>query len=239
MAEAATFYLNEAFRHVGEAFEYELASHYFGELLSEINPTDKDRKLANNANYSSETVELLRSDLGQPLSEETISQMSKAWESAQQMARKNTHFFKAKTEVSNISLLGHVNNLGFFIETLVNRHLLFLNMTGKLDDFNYLTLERAQIMNRLIYIFKTELESKKLNLDRVSNLMGLRNKAVHYTPENAKNFKIKLEQLFEIWKQLIRLLELMHKRELFNEVGYHESLGLEMNQFKMRWQNKK
>ena len=46
MAEAATFYLNEAFRHVDEAFEYELASHYFGKLLNEIDPNNEDLKLA-------------------------------------------------------------------------------------------------------------------------------------------------------------------------------------------------
>ncbi len=239
MAEAATFYLDEAFHHVGNAFEYELSSHYFGKLLVEIEPTDEDRKLSKSANFGTTTIDILRSELGQPLSEETISKMSYAWESAQQMARKNTHFFKLDTEVSNISLLGHVNNLGFFLETIANRHLLFLSMTGKLDDFNYKTLERAQIMNRLIYIFKGELETDKLHLDRVANLIGLRNKAVHYTPENAKNFKTKLEQLLEIWKQLIKLLQIMHNRELFNEMGYDEVLGRKMAQFKRRWQAKK
>lgn len=239
MGEAADFYLYEAFLHADRAFEYQLSSYYFSELLNKIDPSLEDREVAAKTNYSSNTVEFLRSGLDDPLTEETLNKIHIAWQVAQENAMKNSHHFEAKTEINNIFLLGHVNNLGFFLETLVNRHLLFLNMDKKLNDFSYKTLERAQILNRTIYIFKEEFDAGKLHLDKISRLTKLRNSAVHYTPENANSFKVTLEELLSIWKQLASILESMHNRELFNEIGYHERLNLNVIEFKKRWQAKK
>lgn len=239
MAEAADFYLNQSFSHINQVFEYELASIFFSELLNEINPTEKDMEMANKLFIPDGTVDFLKSDLSDPIAAETLQKVHLAWDTAQLRASTRGYFFPVSTIVSNISLLGHVNNLGFFIETLVNRHLLFLNMSGKLNDFSYKTLERSQLLNRLIYIFKTEMDKNLIQLDKTAKLLKLRNSAVHFTPVNAEKFKVSLEELLGIWGEFVKILERMNKREQFYETPFYELLVQYQTDFKERWQQKK
>lgn len=239
MAEAAGFYLHQSFSHIDHVFEYELASIFFSELLNEINLTQKDIEIAGKLFIPNGTVDLLKSDMSDPMTTETLQKVHLAWDTAQLKASTRGYFFPTNTIVSNTSLLGHVNNLGFFIETLVNRHLIFLNMSDELNNFSYKTLERSQLLNRLIYIFKEEIDKNLIQLDKTSKLLKLRNSAVHFTPYNAEKFKVSLEELLGIWGEFAKILRQMYKREQFYETPFFELLDQYKTEFKGRWQQKR
>ncbi len=217
LATGASFFLEESFKYVNAALEYEFASILFSQLLDKIEPNEDDRKRIANLDFPENTIELLQFDNQDVLSDETSKSILKAWRSAQIQAAKEKHKFAKSQRINSIEILGHLNNFGFFIETLVNRHLLFLNQTKALDDFSYTRVSTSRIMERIIYIFKEELNNKLINLNEVQNLFKLRNKTVHFTPDNAKALKPKISELIQIWTQCAKLLEKLEEKEKFND----------------------
>ena len=137
LAEGATFFLDESFKYIHEALTSEFASVIFGKMLNEIDATEQDRKIANNLEIGNDTIEILQSDIDNPLSEQTLKNISAAWEKANIISQSETQKFKLNHKIKSIELLGHLNNLGFLVETLANRHLLFLVQTKKIGDFSY------------------------------------------------------------------------------------------------------
>jgi len=235
LAEGATFFLDESFKYIHEALSSELASVLFGKMLNEIDATDQDRKIAKNLEVGNDTIELLQSNIDNPLSDETLKNISVAWEKANIISQSETQKFKLNHKIESIELLGHLNNLGFLVETLTNRHLLFLTQTNKIGNFSYSRISIAKIMERLIFIFKDELNENKIHLNEITKLFSLRNKTVHYTPDNAIALKPRISELIAIWKQCQRIFEQLEKAEKFNEIKFSQRIEHYINEFKSNW----
>jgi len=234
LAEGATFFLNESFRYVNESLIDESAAKIFSKLIDKIEPSDKDRELLKTP-MPEKAIDLLQLKRLDVISEETIAKMSFEWHRAQNLARTQKAKFKYNHRINSIELLGHLNNLGFFIETLTNRHLLFLVQSKQLDTLSYSRFSTAKIMERLLFIFKDELTTNKFTLNEIANLFSLRNKTVHYTPENAVALKPTISELFQIWKQCIQLIEKFEKVQKFNEIKFSIDLKNHFEQFKQNW----
>jgi len=235
LGEGINFYLSESFHYLNESLIYEYASIIFSKGIDKIDPSDADRKLIKNLSLPENPVELLQTDNIEAISDETAHQMAESWEKAQQMASFGQHSFGHKHEINSIEILGHLNNFGFFIETLVNRHLLFLNHTNEIDNLSYSRISTARIIDRLIYIFKDDLKLNKVQINEIANLFALRNKTVHYTPDNAKALKPKLSELLQIWKQAKKIIERLEKKEGFNEDKFSELLEKHINETISCW----
>lgn len=235
LAEGITFYLNESFHYFNESLIYEYASIIFSSDINKIEPTDSDRKLFESLILPENPLELLQRENFEALTDETASKMADSWKKAQQMARFGEHSFGHQHEINSIEILGHLNNFGFFIETLVNRHLLFLNHLNEIDDLSYTRISTARIIDRIIYIFKDDLKNNKVQINEIVNLFSLRNKTVHYTPDNAKALKPKLSELLQIWKQAKKIIQKLEKKEKFSEDKFSELLEQHINEITQRW----
>lgn len=235
LGEGINFYLNESFHYLNETLIYEYASIIFSADIDKIDPTESDRQLIENLSLPESPVELLQTDNIEALTDETASKMADSWEKAQKIARFGQHNFGHQHEINSIEILGHLNNFGFFIETLVNRHLLFLNHLSEIDNLSYSRISTARIIDRLIYIFKDDLKLNKVQINEIVNLFSLRNKTVHYTPDNAKALKPKLSELLQIWKQAKKIIERLEKKERFSEDKFSELLGQFINEINQRW----
>jgi hypothetical protein len=235
LGEGISFFLNESFHYLNESLICELALINFSNEIKNIDPTDFDRELINNLKLPKNPVELLQTENIKPLTDETTSRMADAWNKAQLMARVGNYKFGHQHEINSIEILGHLNNFGFFIETVVNRHLLFLKHSNEIDDLSYLRISTARIIDRLIYIFKDDLKLNKVQINEIVNLFSLRNKTVHYTPDNAKALKPKLSELLHIWKQTKKIIERLEKKERFSEDKFSELLSQYIIGTNERW----
>ncbi len=90
-------------------------------------------------------------------------------------------------------------------------------------------------MERLIYIFKEDLNNNKIRLNEITNLFSLRNKTVHYTPDNALALKPKISELIQIWKQCVKIIKKLEQKEKFNEESFSERLENHITEIKMVW----
>jgi hypothetical protein len=215
--------------------ENEFASVLFSEELNTIEPSTEDRKILDQTYLPNDAVGILQSKIPDVLTIETTSLMSKAWQKSQFRAENERHKFGLNHRIDSIEILGHLNNFGFFIETLTNRHLLFLNQTGMIDEFSYARISISKIMERLIYIFKDELNGNKIHLNEITNLFSLRNKTVHFTPDNAIALKPKISELIQIWTQSVKIIKKFEQKEKFNEESFSKRLEQNISEVKTLW----
>ncbi len=90
-------------------------------------------------------------------------------------------------------------------------------------------------MEKLVFIFKDDLSSNTIHLDKITNLFSLRNKTVHYTPHNAIRLKPKISELLQIWKQAIALLKRLEAIEMFDEDKFSKRLDERVKAFTHKW----
>jgi hypothetical protein len=235
LSEASAFYLYESFRYANALMEHLLAGELFGELLQKVDPTDEDRAIIANANIPGDPIELMRDSGSNLLSSGTFANMALAWGVAQKIATGNSFSFDTKTKCTGVDMLGLVNNLTFTLEVLTYRHLLFLLQTKAIDKYTYEKFEQANPVVTLLFVFKDHVTAGTIKTDKIQFLYKLRNKAVHYTPTNAKGLAVQLSELFLIWKQMISVFKLFEQIERFEETPYSEILTGNMNDFTARW----
>ena len=235
LAEAISFYLRESFHYMNEALIHEYALVIFAEEIYKIEPTDDDRTLMENFVSYDSLIDAMQAENISTLSDETINKMAGVWSMALQTARVGKHAFNHQHEVNSIEILGHLNNFGFFIETLVNRHMLFLNHSNEIDNLSYSRIVSAKISERLVYIFKNELKSNTVHVNEIFHLFSLRNKTVHYTPDNAQALKVKLSELFQIWKQAKVIIEQFELKEKFSGDKFSDKLEAHIIKIKQQW----
>jgi hypothetical protein len=235
LAEGAQFFLIESFKYIDQTLKSETASIVYSELLDKIEPNEKDRTIIENTEFTDDTMKLLQSEIGTVLSDETIESLEVAWENALIISERYNHKFKLNHKIDSIEILGHLNNLGFFIETLTNRHLLFLSQSNTIDNFSYSRISTAKIMERLIFIFKEEIIAKEIHLNEITNLFSLRNKTVHYTPDNSIALKPSISELIQIWYQCKKTIEKFEKVEKINEHKFSFQIENYIKEFKSKW----
>lgn len=235
LAEAISFYLRESFNYLSEALINEYALIIFSKEIDKIDPTDEDKRLMKNIYLPDSLIGVLQAHNVEPISDKTLNRMVDVWSIAQQTARVGQHTFGHQHEINSIQILGHLNNFGFFIETLINRHLLFLNHSNEIDNFSYSRIITARTIDRLIYVFKEELKHNKTQINEIIHLFSLRNKTVHYTPDNAQSLKPKLSELLQIWKQARIIIEKFELKEKFNDEKFSEQLYDHINIITKQW----
>ncbi|MCG3120036.1 MAG: hypothetical protein ALAOOOJD_02613 [bacterium] len=138
--------------------------------------------------------------------------LAEAWQTAQQNAGSSdrrllrTHTFKS------IDMIGHIINLSACIEAVINRKLYFLRESNKLDNHHYISLDRTELMPKILFIFKEEIFTKNLFTTRLKHLITLRNEAVHYKESSITGEKLNTvtpEELLGIWGEVATLFELV------------------------------
>lgn len=232
---AAIFYLEESFRYIHIALSNEYASIIFTKVIENIDPNEEDWKIVEELNLPEDAIGLLQSEIPDALTPETLEKLSIAWENSLKLSSQGNYKFGQKHKVDSIEILGHINNYGFFIETIINRHLLFLKQSMLIDDFSYARISIAKVMERMIYIFKDKLSAGTIHLNEITNLFSLRNKTVHYTPDNAIVLKPSLSELIQIWNQSVKILRIIEQREKFNEDKFSSVLEKHIENVKTRW----
>ncbi|HEY4785671.1 MAG TPA: hypothetical protein VIH57_06465 [Bacteroidales bacterium] len=235
LALGAIFYLDESFKYINSALTSEFASILFSKELDSIEPSTEDREIINRLNIPDHPIGILQSDLPDALTSDTLQLLSLAWDKAMIRSKRESYKFDLKHKISSIELLGHLNNFGFFIEILINRHLLFLNQSKLIDSFSYNRISVAKVMERIIYIFKDELNSGIIQLNEITNLYSLRNKTVHFTPDNALALKPSLLELIQIWNQSVKILVKLEAKENFNEDKFSVRLTEYIKNVKEKW----
>lgn len=224
LGDGASFFLHESFYYLHKSFEYELAGMIFEEKLNSIEPSREDREMISRIIIPKDSIEYLRSDIPKVFTDKTAGIMFDSWQNSQLEAENGNFKFLLSHRIDSVYMLGHLNNFGFFIETLMNRHLLFLRQVNMIDEFSYSRISISKIMERIIYIFKDELNNNTIHLNEITNLFSLRNKTVHYTPDNAIALKPKISELIQIWTQTEKIIWKLEQKEKFNEERFSAKL---------------
>lgn len=239
LADAANFYLSASFSYIDQALASHLCGILFQEKILKIPVNPKDDELMKNIDWTkldTDAVTLLRqTEFENNLSAETHVKISRSWEESLAESAKSSRNFRKSETIDGIEILGHINNFAFFIETLVNRHLLFLRHTERLTPFVYNQIAQSKIMNQLIFILKEEVEKNALQFSDVNALFSLRNKTVHYTPDNAISLRINLAALIRIWQETTQLLKIFEARENFAESHFSDKIGNNIEYFNKKW----
>ena len=233
LVNGSHFFLNQAFKHINLALEEDLTARIFAEKIRILNPrsVDIDECLQE---YQNNPVMLLQSE-DLCLLDDKTHPVYLALEQSKIEAKDGSKCFTTKHKIESHELLGHINNFSFFIESLINRHILFLKADRRIDEFCYNRLENSSIMGKLIFILKDNAEKKKVSLEKIHNLFGHRNKTVHLTPKNADSLKIKIIELIQIWKDSIHLMQHLHAIEQFGFDDFGGAIKNKMSEFENRW----
>ena len=235
LGEGAAFYLEESFISINYALSGDYSTIIFTQLIKDIDVTNFDKEILQKSSVPSETLDLLQKEIGDVLSNETVTKLQHALQTAKTLARSSSHKFNKNHQVESIYIIGHITNFAFFIEVLINRHLLYLNHSKIIDDFSYKQISSARILDRIIYIFKNQVIENNINLTEIKSLFQLRNKAVHFTPENSKNLKIKISQLIKTWDQSRKVIMALERIEKFNEHKFSELILNYKSDFQKLW----
>ena len=233
LESAANYFLNSSFISLQNAMQDELKGLIYLEEIMKIDVSEKDKMNFKEMNIPNRPVELLRVEAS--ISGDLMNKFLKAGYVTDKRILEEHVKFNKEHKISSIEILGHLNNFGFFIETIINRHLLFLFHTEEMDPISYNRISIAKVMERIIYIFKDELKNNKVQLNEIINLFSLRNKTVHFTPDNAVALSVKLSELYRIWRQTIKLLKILEKKEKFKSFKLSEQLDNSSKYFQSYW----
>jgi hypothetical protein len=136
-------------------------------------------------------------------------------------------------DVGSYNFAIHVILLATLIETVINRHLFFLRETGELTPELYKSIDRAEVLPKIMYSFKKEIKSKKLHVSRIRKFISLRNKAVHFKKDGTNKISMTAEELILTWEDIGKLLALCPGEPTT------EQLQVFIDDFKNKWFAKK
>ncbi|GMN11269.1 hypothetical protein MTsPCn9_11240 [Croceitalea sp. MTPC9] len=234
LTKAANFYVEESFKYLNEIITIELKNLFLKERISEIQLKKSEQKLIEEF-LANDSITSLRNEtkIESLLSTDTLNALLGAHDNIPKVleGRKilRTH------EIKGVKILGHIVNLALFVEVMAHRHLFFLKENGNLNNFIYNQFSRSNILNIIIFICRSELESEAIKIDAVKLLFKHRNFAVHHTPNNAKKINVKISTLINIWNQVIELLRLFEQRERFSEIKFSKRVENEKESFIETW----
>lgn len=119
---------------------------------------------------------------------------------------------------STTDIVGHIINLTVCLEGSLNRHLFFLRESQQLANEHYESIDRAELMPKLLFCFKEQIVAKTLHINRIKQLVSMRNKAVHYRVDSPEALQPSVEDLIGIWSQLSQVFDLTHGEPNQNDV---------------------
>lgn len=234
LESAANYFLSSSFISLENAMQDESRGLLYLEEIMKIDVSEKDKMNFKEMEFPTNPVELLQLE-GFSISGDLMNKFLHAGYVTDKRILEENIKFKKEHKIGSIEILGHLNNFGFFIETIINRHLLFLLHTDEIDPISYNRISIAKIMERIIYLFKDELKHDKIQVNEIINLFTLRNKTVHFTPDNAVALNVKLSELYRIWNQTIKLLKILEKKEKFTGIKLSETLDISCEKFQIHW----
>jgi hypothetical protein len=202
--QLAIHLLREAFWFAHEAAAYEIAGQIFRERIATISPAPEwvlstDAIPTGLKDWLS-TRERTGGDMLDPV---TLDRLAEAWQMSQREARKSDRKIRETHKLSSTNdVVSHVINLATCVEAVTNRHLFYLRESGKLDSDHYKLLDRAELMAKILFCFKEEIQEKKLHLSSLKYLIALRNRAVHFKVDSPEGLVPTIEQLKAAWRDV-------------------------------------
>jgi hypothetical protein len=139
--------------------------------------------------------------------------------------------------IESIHIIGHVVNLAAFIETLSNHKLYYLRAAKKMDEKYYSSMERVQVLPKILFLFKAEILCGQLNIEWIKYLFKMRNHAVHYKGLSDKVLTPTIAELLNIWREIDLLLEYMGVDLEMEEmqVPLNDRFSSYVNKVKTQW----
>lgn len=235
LESAANYFLNSSLISLENAMKEESRGLIYLQEIMKIDISEEDKKYFKQIALPTNPVKLLQLEDKFTIKGDLMNKFLNAGYATEKRILEENIKFKKDHRVDSIEILGHLNNFGFFIETIINRHLLFLSHTSEIDIISYNRISVAKIMERIIYLFKDELSNNKIQVNEIINLFSLRNKTVHFTPDNAKALNVKLSELYRIWTQATKLLKILEEKEKFNGTKFSEKLKTSSKNFQTHW----
>jgi len=218
LEEAAVFFLYDAFQHAYLAAQLEVAGLIFAERIMSIEP-EPDWEVPP---LPTTLPEFLRTEV-QVISDDTASRLAQAWDEAQAAASSSELKLARTHAIESIEVIGHIIGLSACVESVVNRHLFLLTESGQLEPHHYASLDRTEVIPKVLFAFKDEVLSKQLPISNLKRLFRLRNQAVHFKASTARSIKPTVERLLCIWSEVGQLFELVEgepTQQLVSELAH-------------------
>lgn len=204
LSEAATFFLYTAFDHAEEALRLEIASDIFEKKINEIEVPD-DWEVPE---IPSNKLDLLDYD-EKIIPTRTKQQLAQAWAKSEEEARYSSKKLNKNDVAHTVSIAGHVTNLHSCVEAVINKYLFIENEEETLGNDIYNSLDFTGVPVKISFLMREEIENNELQLGSFKRLGSLRNKAVHYKPGHRSQLSIKVKELFDIWREVEKLVEMV------------------------------
>lgn len=204
LEEAAVFFLYDAFEHAFNAAQFEVAARIFAETIMSIEP-EPDWRIPP---LPSTFPEVLFADV-QVISDHTASRLAEAWAEAQKTALSSGLKLLKTYVFQSIEVAAHIISLAACVESVINRHLFLLAESGKIEYPLYASLDKTEVIPKVLFAFKEQVVSKQLPISNIRHLFRLRNKAVHFKAATAQAVGPTVERLLCIWREVGQLFALV------------------------------
>ena len=204
----ANFLLQESFQYAHQAAAYEVAGILFGERIMAIDP-DPSWKMPEIPQSLTEWLKS-RDEIDKTILDPvTTERMSEAWHTAQRDAWDSGKKLDSAQPLTSVTeVVGYAVNLTVCLESILNRHLFLLRESGELSPDHFKSVDRAELMPKLLFCFKEQILSRRLSVSRIKQLVSLRNKAVHYRVDEFSSLSLKVIDMIGIWQEFGGILAL-------------------------------
>ena len=110
-------------------------------------------------------------------------------------------------EIKAVGLAGFFTDLHACVETVMNRTLYCLKHDGSIDSETYKALDSANLLPKLLFVFKSQFKSGELSLSKFRLLNSKRNKAVHYRANSRSEISLEFKEVFSLGREVAKLLD--------------------------------
>jgi hypothetical protein len=208
LEDVARFLLNEAFRYAHLAALHEVAGMIFSEHITEI---PSDTKPGWSRPPTAETLrEWLhrRDEVELGFTDAALQKLTEIANSAYAEAASSSHYLPKQHEFESTAIIGHIIGFSACVETVMNRQLYLLRESGALDPQHYNSLDKTELLPKVLFVFKDEVTSGELSTTCLRYLVRLRNNAVHFKASSVGSIQPTAEQLIGIWREIGQLFDL-------------------------------
>ena len=234
IGNGASYFLSQAFHHIDLAIEDDIRDHLFHEKLESLDVETEHISAVFKDGEVKNAVDLLQSDILK-LIEDPEDPVVKAQGEAKEEAAQMRNVYSKNHKITSKEILGHLNNFAFFVEAMINRHLLFLSVSNEIHSCYYNKLKDAAVVGKLLFVTKNAFQEQTDTIEAVSRLFRLRNRTAHYTPENAESLKVTINELFTMWGHTGKLLAYFHSLEQFTNDDFEGMLRKHIKSFEEKW----
>lgn len=240
MKEVGEYYLSQSFQSINSALVIDMIDEdAMREKLSQIKLTKEDEKLNSKNSKRKYTIEeMLKGEAEEFLTQETIDKLSDAWYSSLDQAVNLNKQLSKEHYIQGVEVVGFATNYIFFLETVLNRHLKYLNIINLIKDVVFKKIEYASVEYKILYLFKEEINNGKIPFESFNLLNKLRNNSVHFKLESTVKIQIQVRELINIWKHSIVLLKEINNAQKFDEIPFWKIVEEQLNSFEEKWLKK-